>query len=78
MIQIDFTQDKITIYLVLGLLLWATIVKIVQASNKIRSWKTKDIDKAIHELIWEVEKFKNLLSLIVGLLIVALVYVVLQ
>lgn len=78
MIQIDFTTDKITLYIVLGLLLWASVVKMLQLSNKIRSWKNKDVDEAILELIWEVEKFRNLLFLISVLCVMALIYVVLR
>jgi len=78
MIEIDFTQDKETLYIVLGLLLWATVVQIIALDKRLRSWKGKNMEKSILALFWEVELFRNLLSLIVGLLIVALVYVVLQ
>lgn len=78
MIQIDFTTDKITSYIVLGLLIWSTVVKLLEVNKKIASWKTKDIDKSVLELIWEMEKFRNLLFLISVLCIVALIYVVLR
>jgi len=78
MIEIDFTQDKETLYIVLGLLLWATVVQIIALDKRLRSWKGNFMEKSILALFWEVELFRNLLSLIVGLLIVALVYVVLQ
>lgn len=78
MIQIDFTTDKISSYIVLGLLIWATIVKLLEVNKKIASWKTKDIDESVLELIWEMEKFRNLLFLISVLCIMALIYVVLR
>jgi len=78
MINIDFTEGKGTLYIVLVLLLLATVGKILELNKQLRSLRGKNMEKPILALFWAVELFRDLLSLFVGLLILALVYVVLQ